>query len=92
MKLGKVLKVFRTSTGISALEMHRITGFSRSYISSIENDQRKGISMRVLEKYAEVCGVKPSKILCIQEDSEEFNWDERTVHVKVLKTLYPSDD
>ncbi len=92
MKLGKVLKVFRKLSDISAIEMHRKTGFSRSYISSIENDQRDSISMKVLEKYSEACAVKPSNILRIQEDSEEFNWDEKTLYIKVLKTLYYPND
>ncbi len=90
MKLGTVMKEFRRLSGLSSTEMHERTKFSRSYISAVENN-KTNISTSVLEQYAEVCGVRPSQILKIQEDSEEFSLDDRTVKANIVKTLYPSD-
>ena len=90
MKLGTLLREFRHFSFISSAEMHELTGFSMSYIYAIENT-RKSISTRVLEEYAKACKVKVSQILKIQEDSEEFHWDDRTIKIKIVQTLYPSD-
>ena len=92
MNLGNLLKIFRCLRVIEREEFRIKSGFSQSYISAIENDKRKIISSNVLEKYAQICKVRPSVILRIQEDSERYSWDKRKTIQKAGEALYQNHD
>ncbi len=88
MKIGTLLKTFRELRGIDRNEFHNESGFSRSYISAIENNKKENPTTNVLQMYAKICDVRVSTILRIQEDSERYSWDNKETVKKVGEALY----
>ena len=87
MQLGTVLQNIRVFSGFDSKEFAKEIGFSISYISSIENNNKK-VSMRILNEYARVAGVKTSTIIRIQEDSEIEKWDIKKLRKEIAKAIY----
>ncbi len=63
---GRILKALRNIYGISAVEMSKKLGISRSYLSEIENGNRD-INTGLLSKYGSVFGIKSSYLMMLDE-------------------------
>ena len=67
MKIGRVLKIARAISDISAQDAAKRIGISRSYLCMIEKDQRP-IQMDTLEEYATILDTTASKIVELAEE------------------------
>ena len=67
--IGDVLKRTRTIYGYKASEMSAALGISSSYLSEIENNKKQP-SLEILQKYADIYGIKLSSLILL---SENFN-------------------
>ena len=72
-KLAENLKKIRESKNISQVKLERLSGVSWSYISSIENNNRKAVSVETLCALCEGLDVDPDtllgwRVLDIEED------------------------
>jgi len=68
MKLGTSLRLIRKMHGKSAKELAQKLGISATYLSEIEND-KKNVSLDLVQKYAEYFKVRPSTILFFDEEN-----------------------
>lgn len=64
--IGTALKRVRTIFDFSASEMSDLLGISRSYLSEIENNTKKP-SLRLLEQYSNITGIKVSSLVLLGE-------------------------
>jgi transcriptional regulator with XRE-family HTH domain len=74
---------------LTQLEVARITGLSKSYVSEIES-ARKKVSIEVLNKYSEAFGIPVSSLMLFAEHSQDrrFSEDARVyIANKTLKML-----
>lgn len=69
--IGEVLKRTRTIYGYKANEMSVKLGISSSYLSEIENN-KKTPSLEILQKYADIYGMKLSSLILLSENLEEL--------------------
>lgn len=65
--LGDTLRRLRGIYGYSATEMSKLLGISNSYLSEIERGKKR-TSLDLLERYANVFGVRTSSLLRFSED------------------------
>ena len=68
--LGETLKRLRGIYGYSAQELSECLGISKSYLSEIENGKKK-VSIELIQKYADLFGLRPSTLLRFSEDYED---------------------
>ena len=68
--IGDVLKRTRAIYGFKASEMSSILGISASYLSEIENNKKQP-SLELLEKYADVYGIRLSSLILLSESMED---------------------
>jgi len=68
--LGDTLKRTRNIYGITASQMSKQLGISASYLSEIENG-KKHPSVELLQKYADIYGIKLSSLILLSESIEE---------------------
>lgn len=68
--IGDVLKRTRAIYGYRANEMCTKLGISASYLSEIENNKKKP-SLDILEKYAEIYGIRLSSLILLSENIDE---------------------
>ena len=68
--IGDVLKRTRAIYGYRANEMCTMLGISASYLSEIENNKKKP-SLEILEKYAEIYGIRLSSLILLSENIDE---------------------
>lgn len=68
--LGETLKRLRGIYGYSAQELSECLGISKSYLSEIENGKKKA-SVELLQRYADLFGLRPSTLLRFSEDYED---------------------
>ena len=68
--LGETLKRLRGIYGYSAQELSECLGISKSYLSEIENGKKKA-SIDLLQKCADLFGLRLSTLLRFSEDYEE---------------------
>ena len=68
--IGDVLKRTRAIYGFKASEMSSILGISASYLSEIENNKKQP-SLELLQKCADVYGIKLSSLILLSESYEE---------------------
>lgn len=68
--IGDILKRTRTIYGYKANELSIALGISSSYLSEIENNKKKP-SLEILEKYADIYGIKLSSLILLSEDFVE---------------------
>lgn len=83
--IGTALKRIRLIFDYSALEMSSMLDISRSYLSEIENNTKQP-TMRILERYADVTGIKLSSIILLSEQYDEGS-DETKVRLLTSKIL-----
>ena len=67
--IGDVLKRTRTIYGYKANEMSSALGISASYLSEIENNKKQP-SLELLEKYADIYGIRLSSLILLSESME----------------------
>lgn len=65
--IGEVLRKMRGIYGYSASEMSKNIGISNSYLSEIENGKKEP-SLELLEKYADIFGIKVSSLMLMSEN------------------------
>lgn len=68
--IGDVLKRMRAIYGYKASEMSSALGISASYLSEIENNKKKP-SLELLEKYADIYGIRLSSLILLSENMED---------------------
>ena len=67
--IGDVLKRTRAIYGYKANEMSSALGISASYLSEIENNKKQP-SLELLEKYADIYGIRLSSLNLLSENIE----------------------
>jgi len=65
--IGEVLRLFRTVEGEKANNFAQKLGISPSYLSLIESGKRQP-SIELINKYADILGVRPSGIMFFYEE------------------------
>ena len=68
--IGDVLKRTRPIYGYKANEMSSALGISASYLSEIENNKKQP-SLELLEKYADIYGIRLSSLILLSESMED---------------------
>lgn len=68
--IGDVLKRTRIIYGYKASEMCSELGISASYLSEIENNKKKP-SLELLQKYADIYGIRLSSLILLSENMDE---------------------
>lgn len=67
--IGEALRLLRIFNGYKSVELAEKIGISQSYVSEIENNKKQP-TMDILEKYANVFGMKRSTLLLFAEALE----------------------
>lgn len=80
---GKILKALRNIYGISAVQMSKDLGISRSYLSEIENGNRS-INTDLLEKYGNIFGIKPSYLMILDESYKDEKHSKAELFIRDL--------
>lgn len=80
--IGNTLKRMRTIYGYKAIEMSKKLNISTSYLSEIENNKKQP-SLELLQKYANIFGLKLSSLILLYENLDETN-DKENVQ-KIMK-------
>ena len=82
--IGDILKRTRTIYGYKANEMSKSLGISPSYLSEIENNRKKP-SLDLLQKYADIYGIKLSSLILLSEDYDDAIQDKKgSVFIKTM--------
>lgn len=68
--IGDMLKRMRVIYGYKAGEMSSKLGISASYLSEIENNKKQP-SLELLQKYANVYGIRLSSLILLSENMDE---------------------
>lgn len=68
--IGDTLKRIRGIYGYKASELSSLIGISSSYLSEIENNKKQP-SLELLQKCADVYGIKLSSLILLSESYEE---------------------
>lgn len=68
--LGETLRRLRGIYGYSAIEMSELLGISNSYLSELERGKKKA-SLDLLDRYANVFGIRTSTLLRFSEKYED---------------------
>ena len=68
--IGDVLKRTRIIYGYKASEMSSELGISASYLSEIENNKKQP-SLELLQKYANIYGIRLSSLILLSENMDE---------------------
>lgn len=68
--IGDMLKRMRVIYGYKAGEMSSELGISASYLSEIENNKKQP-SLELLQKYANVYGIRLSSLILLSENMDE---------------------
>jgi len=93
--IGETLKRIRNIYGLKAKEMSEKLEISASYLSEIENGKKQP-SLELLNKYAEVFGMKLSSLILLSENLEDANKKQeggtfiKNLMLKVINSM--SDD
>ncbi len=75
--IGDVLKRTRSIYGYKASEMCTELGISASYLSEIENNKKKP-SLEILQKYADIYGIKLSSLILLSENLDELEKENKS--------------
>ena len=67
--IGEALRLLRIFNGYKSVELAEKIGISQSYVSEIENNKKQP-TLDILEKYANVFGMKRSTLLLFEEALE----------------------
>lgn len=63
MKLGKALREARNKTGLSQEAVAKKAAISRVYVSQLETELKRDISLEVFCKLAKALDLRPSELL-----------------------------
>jgi len=87
--VGKLLKRIRKSKRIYISELARLSGISRTYLSTLEAGSPKTITLETANKIANALGVRP-EIFLSSEDSEFIYMkpDHFELYIKELRKEY----
>lgn len=72
--IPRALKYIRQFHDLPAAQLANQLGYSKSYISEIENGNRR-INMDIIERYSEFFDIPISSIFILSEGLEELNSD-----------------
>ena len=92
--IGDTLKRTRMIYGYKASEMSELLQISKSYLSEIENNKKQP-SLKLLEKYSEIYGIKLSSLILLSENYEEANKSNkgdkfiRKMMIKLIEKMTP---
>ena len=92
--IGDTLKRTRMIYGYKASEMSELLQISKSYLSEIENNKKQP-SLKLLEKYSEIYGIKLSSLILLSENYEEANKSNkgdkfiRNMMIKLIEKMTP---
>ena len=96
--IGDVLKRTRIIYGYKAREMSSELGISASYLSEIENNKKQP-SLELLQKYADIYGIRLSSLILLSENMEKAEKsDKGTAFIRnmmirlIQKMSAPEDD
>lgn len=67
--MGEALKLLRIFNGYTMSELSQMLGISQSYVSELENNKKQP-SLDILERYANIFGMKKSTLLLFAESLE----------------------
>lgn len=84
--IGSVLKSFRIIENLSIRELAEQVGVTPNYVSDVEAN-RKSPSLKTLEKYASVFGVRISTLLALNEESQEIHYNHKLMLLNILNSL-----
>lgn len=88
---GTLLKQMRHIYGYSADAMCEKLDISRSYLSAIENNAKTGKqpSMDLLDRYAEVFGIRTSSLLLLSEEFKATKAENfiRSLMIKLINKM-----
>lgn len=96
MKMGEALRLLRIFNGYKSTELANMLDISQSYVSELENNKKQP-TMDILDKYANVFGMKKSTLFLFAESLEaekgEKNPKQRMAYagMKLLKILEKVD-
>ena len=74
--IGETLKRLRGIYGYSARDMSSLLGISSSYLSEIERGKKKP-SLKMINCYAEIFGMRPSSLLRFSEEFDRAEYHEK---------------
>lgn len=84
--IGSVIKSMRKIKDYSVKEVAEMMNTAPSYITDVEAN-RKQPSMKTVEKFANIFGVRPSTLLRFSEDGLEHNYNNQKMLYIILKWL-----
>lgn len=67
MKIGKILKILRTSKGLTQSQMSKLLGISQNYLSLIEQD-KKAPSAEAIANFASSLRISKDALLLISSE------------------------
>ncbi len=67
MKIGKILKIIRTSKGLTQNQMSKLLGISQNYLSLIEQD-KKSPSAEAIANFASSLSISKDALLLISSE------------------------
>jgi len=67
MKIGKILKILRTSKGLTQNQMSKLLGISQNYLSLIEQD-KKAPSAEAIDNFASSLRMSKDALLLISSE------------------------
>ena len=88
--MHETLKLLRIFYGYKSVEMANLLDISQSFLSEIENNKKR-ITLELLEKYSKILKIKVSTIVLLSESLETEHKDLKhsvaSAGMKVLKVL-----
>lgn len=88
---GTLLKQMRHIYGYSADDMCNKLNISRSYLSALENNEKTGKqpSMDLLNRYAEVFGIRTSSLVLLSEEFKTTKAENfiRSLMIKLINKM-----
>jgi len=67
MKIGKILKILRTSKGLTQNQMSKVLGISQNYLSLIEQD-KKAPSAEAIANFSSSLSVSKDALILVSSD------------------------
>lgn len=88
--IGEALRLLRIFNGYKSAELAKKLKISQSYVSEIENNKKQP-TMEILDKYANVFGMKKSTLMLfaesLEDDFEAQNEKKQKVALAGMKLL-----
>lgn len=84
MKKGEFLAILRIANNMTKIELANKCNCSVAHMTNMEYGH-KDISMKMYEKLSSIFKIKVSKILALQEEAIENEWDYKKTLYEILK-------